>query len=157
CEAWATKAPERVAPRPVERAWLTAVERSGLGGEQLLSAVLAAVGRDPDFGRGKAMNLDRWLDEGRYEAWPSSEPAAAPAAGSAIWAGPAEVATTVAAAMGPAAVASYLNRAGWDGGRSVISAATTVAAERLRDGAGSALRAIGVRVEHGISGSAQHG
>lgn len=157
CEAWATKAPERVAPRPVERAWLTAVERSGLGGEQLLSAVLAAVGRDPDFGRGKAMNLDRWLDEGRYEAWLSSEPAACPASPPAVWAGPPEVASTVKAVMGASAVESYLTRAGWDGGRSVIIAATTVAAERLRDGAGSALRAIGVRVEHGTSGSAQHG
>src|SRR5690606_12953164 len=104
CEAWATKAPERVAPRPVERAWLTAVERSGRGGEQLLSAVLAAVGRDPDFGRGKAMNLDRWLDEGRYEAWLSSEPAACPASPPAVWAGPPEIASTVKVMMGASAV-----------------------------------------------------
>lgn len=155
CEAWATKAPERVAPRPVERAWLTALERSGLTAEQLLAAVLAAVARDPDFERGKAMNLDRWLDEGRYEPWLSAQVEATPALASTAWAGPAEVAVAVAGAMGPAAVTSYLGRARWDAVRRAVIAANSVADERLREGAGSALLAIGVRVE--LGGSAQHG
>jgi hypothetical protein len=156
CEAWAEKAPERVAARHVERAWLTAVERSGISADQLLGAVLAAVARDPDFGRGKAMNLDRWLDEGRFEAWLSiAEPTMA--AASSVWAGPQGVAVAVAGAMGSAAIAAYLGQAQWDDGRQAVITATSIGAQRLSAGAGQALKAIGVTVESGGQGSVRHG
>ncbi|WP_312126547.1 helix-turn-helix domain-containing protein [Brevundimonas sp.] len=156
-EAWATKAPERVAPRPVERAWLTAIERDGLSHDQLLGAVLAAVGRDPDFARGKAMNLDRWLDEGRYEPWLSALPAHGAAVAPPVWAGPANVAVAVAGAMGPAAVSSYLGTAGWDDVNKTVLAAHAFAQARLAEGAGRALKAIGVSVSVGSNGSARNG
>lgn len=92
-----------------------------------------------------------------YEPWLSVEPAAAPATGGAIWAGPAEVAVAVATSMGTAAVASYLNRAGWDDERRVVLASTSVAAERLREGAGRALRALRATVEVGGQGGVRHG
>ena len=157
CEAWGEKAPERVAPRHVERAWLTVIERSGVSDDQLLSAVLAAVARDPDFGRGKAMNLDRWLDEGRFEAWLPMAGAATGATASSLWAGPQGVAVAVAGAMGEAAVASYLGQARWDGERRAVLAYTSFAAQRLRDGAGQALQALRVTVEVGGQGGARHG
>lgn len=157
CEAWASKAPERVAPRPVERAWLSAIERSGLSDERLLASVLAAVARDPDFGRGKAMNLDRWLDDGRYEAWLPIEPVEPVAMAAGVWAGPAEIAVMVAQAMGPDAVTSYLAQARWDGVRRMVQVATGMALERLSDGAGRALKAAGIGVERMAAGGARHG
>lgn len=157
CEAWGDKAPERVAPRHVERAWLTVIERSGVSDDQLLGAVLAAVARDPDFGRGKAMNLDRWLDEGRYEPWLSLAGEAPAATASSVWDGPQDVAVAVVGAMGAAAVPSYLGQAQWDGERRVVLAFTSFAAQRLREGAGQALRALRVTVEVGGQRSVRHG
>lgn len=147
-EAWASKAPERVSPRHVERAWLSAIERSGVTAPRLLSAVRACVARDPDFGRDRAMNLDRWLDESRFEVWLPDDGAEAQAPATVGWAGPAKVREVVTRAMGPNAVASYLDRAGWDGAGSAVLAATKTAADRLRDGAGRELTGIGVRIEH---------
>lgn len=157
CEAWAAKAPERVAPRHVERAWLTAMERSGVSSDQLLGAVLAAVARDPDFERGRAKNLDLWLDEGRHEAWLPLAGEASTATASSVWAGPQDVAVAVVGAMGAAAVPSYLGQAQWDGERRVVLAFTAFAAQRLRAGAGQALRALRVTVEVGGQGSVRHG
>lgn len=157
CEAWASKAPERVAPRPVDRAWLSALERSGLSDEQLLAAVIGAVARDPDFARGKAMNLDRWLDEDRYEAWLSVEPVAAAPDATSIWSGPAQVAVIVAREMGDTAVSSYLARAGWDAERQTVITATSVAQTRLMEGAGSALKAAGISVVAASTGGARNG
>lgn len=156
CEAWAAKAPERVAPRHVERAWLTAMERSGVSADQLLGAVLAAVARDPDFDRGRAKNLDLWLDEGRHEAWLSAGSEASVTA-SSVWSGPQDVAVAVVGAMGPAAVPSYLGQARWDEERRVVLAFTEFAAQRLRAGAGQALQALRVTVEVGRQGSVRHG
>nr|WP_315051295.1 hypothetical protein [uncultured Brevundimonas sp.] len=147
-EAWASKAPERVSPRHVERAWLSAIERSGVTAPRLLSAVRACVARDPDFGRDRAMNLDRWLDEDRFEVWLPDDLAEAQAPATVGWAGPAKVRDVVTRAMGPNAVASYLDRAGWDGSVSAVLAATKTAADRLRDGAGRELTGIGVSIEH---------
>ncbi|RZJ19110.1 MAG: helix-turn-helix domain-containing protein [Brevundimonas sp.] len=146
--AWAAKAPERVSPRQVERAWLAAMERSAMTPERLLSAVRAAVARDPDFARDRAMNLDRWLDEDRFEVWLPDDDALAQAPVAAGWSGPRQVRDVVVSAMGDAGAASYLNPARWDETRRVVQAATSVAATRLIDGAGRALKAIGVSVEH---------
>jgi len=140
----------------VERAWADAEARSGLTGERMLGAVLTAVARDPDFGRGKAMNLHRWLDEGRFVAWLTEGPIASATPVSA-WDGPAEVEAAVVSTLGAAGVASYLRSAGWDGDRRTVMAATSIAGQRLRDGAGQALKAIGVRVEIAAAGSARHG
>jgi len=145
-KVWATKAPERVAPIHVERAWTDAVQRTGESDDRLLSAVRAAVSRDPDFGRGKAMNLDRWLDEGRFMAWLPDDGAVAQAPALSGWAGPETVRAAVEATMGAAAVASYLNRARWDAEGSAVIAATKMAADRLRDGAGRVLKTLGVTV-----------
>jgi len=154
--AWSGKAPERVSPDRVERAWAAAVTRTGFASGQLLTAVRAAVARDPDFGRGKAMNLDRWLDEGRFASWLK---AAAPdaTAGSArkIWAGPEAVRDAVADAMGAGAVVSYLDPATWDGEAKAILTAGRTAADRLRQDAGRALKALGIKVE--FVGSAARG
>lgn len=151
---WAGKAPERVAPVHVERAWLDAVRRTGESDARLLSAVRAAVSRDPDFGRGKAMNLDRWLDEGRFMAWLPDDGAVAQGPAASGWMGPDTVRAAVEAAMGTAAVASYLAPATWDEGLGAIVAATRMAADRLREGAGRALKALGVTV---MTRGAAHG
>lgn len=156
-KAWATKAPERVAPPRVEAAWSAAIERSGESGDRLLSAVRACVARDPDFGRGKAMNLDRWLDEDRYRSWLPDDGALAQAPVVAGWAGPDNVRAAVLGAMGEAGVANYLRWAGWDAASQTVMAATRIGGERLRAGAGSALKAIGVKVEIAAAGSARHG
>lgn len=153
-KAWATKAPERVAPPRVEASWLNAVERSRETDDRMLSAVRACVARDPDFGRGKAMNLDRWLDEDRFMAWLADDGALAQAPIVLGWAGPANVKAAVMDAMGEAGVASYLNHAGWDEGLCAVVAATKIGAQRLTDGAGSALKALGVRV---MTKGAAHG
>jgi len=155
---WAEKAPERVSPVRVEVAWSAATERTGVQPDALLAAVTAAVRRDPDFGRGKAMNLNRWLDESRFLAW-RAEGEAAPAPGRAIWSGPAAMAAAVAAVMGPEARASYFDPARWDEGRRVVLTRTGYAADRLRALAGQALRGLGVTIESeaaGVSGG-QHG
>lgn len=153
-KAWATKAPERVAPPRVEASWLNAVERSRETDDRMLSAVRACVARDPDFGRSKAMNLDRWLDEDRFMAWLPDDGALAQAPIVLGWAGPANVKAAVMDAMGEAGVASYLNHAGWDEGLCAVVAATKIGAQRLTDGAGSALKAMGVRV---MTKGAAHG
>lgn len=153
-KAWATKAPERVSPKRVEASWLNAVERSRETDDRMLSAVRACVARDPDFGRGKAMNLDRWLDEDRFMAWLPDDGALAQAPIVLGWAGPANVKAAVMDAMGEAGVASYLNHAGWDEGLCAVVAATKIGAQRLTDGAGSALKALGVRV---MTKGAAHG
>jgi len=153
-KAWATKAPERVAPPRVEASWLNAVERSRETDDRMLSAVRACVARDPDFGRGKAMNLDRWLDEDRFMAWLPDDGALAQTPIILGWAGPANVKAAVMDAMGEAGVVSYLNHAGWDEGLCAVVAATKIGAQRLTDGAGSALKALGVRV---MTKGAAHG
>ncbi len=153
-KAWATKAPERVAPKRVEASWLNAVERSRETDNRLLSAVRACVARDPDFGRDRAMNLDRWLDEDRFMAWLPDDGALAQAPLVSGWAGPAKVRDAVSGAMGEAGVVSYLNHACWDEGLGAVIAATKIGAERLRGGAGAALKALGVTV---IAKGAAHG
>lgn len=145
-KAWAVKSPERVSPKRVEAAWHAAVERSRESDDRLLSAVRACVARDPDFGRGKAMNLDRWLDEDRFMPWLPDDGALAQAPGVSGWAGPAHVRAAVLDAMGEAGVASYLNHARWDDGLGAVVAATKIGAQRLTDGAGSVLKALGVSV-----------
>lgn len=153
--AWAARAPERVSPARARAAWDVALVRSGLTSEALLAAVLAAVERDPDFPRGKAMNLDRWLAEDRFEPWLIAGAGARrgrcapaiPALPVGPWEGPAEVRAAVLAAIGPEGVASYLDPAGWSGEGRVIEARTSVAAERLRRQAGAALAQLGVTVE----------
>ena len=153
-KAWATKAPERVAPPRVEASWLNAVERSRETDDRMLSAVRACVARDPDFGRGKAMNLDRWLDEDRFMPWLPDDGALAQAPVVSGWSGPAHVRAAVLDAMGEAGVASYLNHARWDDGLGAVVAATKIGAQRLTDGAGSVLKALGVSV---ISKGTAHG
>ena len=153
-KAWAAKAPERVAPKRVEASWLAAVERSRESDDRLLSAVRACVARDPDFGRDRAMNLDRWLDEDRFMAWLPDDGALAQAPVVSGWAGPAHVRAAVLDAMGEAGVASYLNRASWDDRLGAIVAETKIGAQRLMDGAGSVLKALGVSV---IAKGAAHG
>ena len=151
---WATRAPERVSDGPVNASWASALERSGVEPERLLAAVKAAVARDPDFARGKAVGLVRWLDEGRFVGWLPEDGAMPVAAPSSGWVGPGEVRDAVAEAMGAAAVASYLNPATWDDAARAVVAATRMAADRLRDGAGRRLEAMGVRVRFG---GAAHG
>lgn len=151
--AWAGKAPERVSPVRVEASWAEASRRTGVGDEALLAAVAAAVARDPDFGRARAMNLDRWLDEDRFLPWLAEADQAAPAR--AIWVGPIEVRAAVTAAMGAPATASYLDPARWDEGRRAVVTQTRFAAERLMEGARRVLAGLEVTVE--FEGNAQRG
>lgn len=150
---WAGKAPERVSPVRVAASWAAAIERTGVEAEPMLAAVSAAVTRDPDFGRGKAMNLDRWLDEDRFLPWLDQADQAAPLR--MAWAGPDEVRRVVAEAMGPKAVASYLDPARWDEARRMVVTQTRFAAERLIEGARRALAALDVKVE--FDGSVRRG
>jgi len=146
--AWATKAPERVSPVRVRRAWEAALERTpGLDAERLLAAVNAAVRRDPDFGRNKAMNLDRWLDECRFLPWLTDGADEPGLPVRAAWQGPEDVREAVVAAMGEAAAVAYVDPASWDDPGRVILARTTVAKERLWRDARAALMRKGVTVE----------
>lgn len=150
-KAWAAKAPERVSLVKVERSWAAAIERSGRTDDQLLAAVLAAVAKDPDFGRNRAVALDRWLDEGRFEGWLLAG-ADAGGEGSAngggvVWAGPDDVRRAVADLIGPGPLASYLDPSGWDEERRMITTRTRFAADALKQSAGRALKALGVSVE----------
>ncbi|RZJ06119.1 MAG: hypothetical protein EON89_00960 [Brevundimonas sp.] len=143
---WAGKAPERVSPVRVAASWGEAIRRTGVQAEPLLAAVTAAVRRDPDFGRGKAMNLDRWLDEDRFLPWlnDDDEPAASTRA---VWTGPDDVRAAVVSAMGESGAAAYLDPARWDEGRRVIVARTTLAVDRLKAGARSAFGRMNITVE----------
>jgi hypothetical protein len=142
---WGSKAPERVSPVRVAASWDEAIRRTGVQAEPLLAAVTAAVRRDPDFGRGKAMNLDRWLAEDRFLPWlnDADETTAARAA----WSGPDDVRRAVVSAMGESGAAAYLDPARWDDGRRVIVARTALAVERLKAGARSAFRGMNITVE----------
>lgn len=150
---WSEKAPERVSPVRVERAWAEALTRTGVAADALLAAVTAAVKRDPDFRRGKAMNLDRWLDEGRFLAWLSGEDAA-PGSSRRAWPGPETVRQAVVAAMGESGAAAYLDPAGWDEPRRRVVARTGLARERLIAGAGAALAGLKIRIECEVRGGA---
>lgn len=151
--AWARKAPERVAPALVRRAWASAMERSGIGPAALAAAVTACVARDPDFARARALNLDRWLDQDRFRAWmvEADAPGQVVRAG---WAGPAEVRDLVVAVMGEAAARSYIDPAGWDGERRAVRARTGFALGKLLETVAGPLAAMDVRLEQG---GAAHG
>ena len=145
---WSEKAPERVSPPRVEAAWTRATDRTAIADGDLLAAVTAAVRRDPDFARGKAMNLDRWLDEGRFMAWLGDDAGKADQAVRVVaWEGPVEVRQAVLAVMGPGGVVSYLDPAGWDEARRVVIAHTGYALAQMRDRAGKALGDLGVSLE----------
>ncbi|MGH7021287.1 MAG: helix-turn-helix domain-containing protein [Brevundimonas sp.] len=136
-------------------AWAAAVVDAGGAGR--LTAAVRAYAVDPslkrrDFG---APSFQRWLGENRWRTWLRAE-GDAPVVVS-VWSGPEDVEAAVADAIGAAGVASYLRTAGWDGERRIVRAATSIAGQRLRDGAGSALKAIGVKVEIVAAGSARHG
>ena len=116
---------------------------------------MTAVARDPDFGRGKAMNLDRWLDEGRFQPWMAASAVGDGGSAKATWSGPASVREAVEAVMGAGAVASYLDPAKWDEARRVVLTASRLAADRLKADVGRALAASDVRIE--FAGSAPRG
>jgi hypothetical protein len=152
---WSGKAPERVSPVRVEAAWAAALDRTtDLTPERLEAAVAQAVKRDPDFGRGKAMNLDRWLDEGRFLPWLADEADEPGLPARSAWAGPENLRTAVASAMGESGAVAYLDPARWDGERSVIVARTSLARDRLRAGVKSAFGRLGVTVECEVRGGA---
>lgn len=145
-KAWASKAPERVSPVRTASAWVEAMDRTGRTSAELLIAVRAAVARDPDFGRGKAMNLHLWLNDGRFEAW-LVEGEAGEVAARCGWDGPDEVREAVAAVMQPGPMASYFEPARWDGERRAVVVRTRFAADKLAELAGRALTGLGVTVE----------
>lgn len=148
--AWARKAPERVGAKPVRSAWADALTRSKWAPSRMCAAVTACVARDPDFARGKAMNLHRWLDDARYLSWDQSaagEAARAEGSPAVAWSGPNRVREIVNAEMGERAAVSYLDPSSWDEARSVIVVRTGLACERLRDRCGPAFAAMGVTVE----------
>lgn len=150
---WAVKAPERVSPKRVEAAWAAAIDRAGVDDGAMLDAVARAVERDPDFGRGRAMNLDRWLGEDRFMAW-LAEGGLGEGAGRVEgadgrpgdWGGPEAVRAVVAGAIGAGAMASYFNPARWDPDRQAVVTRTRYAADQLRREVGSRLDAIGVSI-----------
>lgn len=144
---WSGKAPERVSPVRVEAAWAAALDRTtGLTPERLEAAVAQAVKRDPDFGRGKAMNLDRWLDEGRFAAWLGDDGDEPGLPARSAWAGPAGVRAVVVEAMGEASAVAYLDPARWDRDNREVVALTGVARDRLSTGAKAGLARLGVVV-----------
>jgi hypothetical protein len=145
-KAWASKAPERVSPVRAASAWVEAMGRTGRTSADLLIAVRSAVARDPDFGRGKAMNLHLWLNDGRFEAW-LVEGEAGEVAARCGWDGPDEVREAVAAVMQPGPMASYFDPARWDGERRAVIVRTRFAADKLAEAAGRALTGLGVSVE----------
>lgn len=152
-KAWASKAPERVSPVRTAKAWRAAMDETGRTSAQLLAAVRAAVARDPDFNRGKAMNLDRWLADGRFEGW-LVEGEGGEAVSRGGWDGPDDVRQAAAAVLGAGPLASYFDPSRWDGERRALVTRTRFAAETLRRSAGPALTAIGVTVECEKTGGA---
>mgnify|MGYP003574935900 CR=1 FL=1 len=143
---WAEKAPERVSPVRVAASWAAALERTGLDEAALLAAVVEAVKRDPDFGRDRAMNLHRWLDEDRFRMWLAERTRDAGQA-RRTWDGPEAVRDAVVAAMGESGAVAYVDPARWDEAARAVVARTATAARRLRDGAAKALKALNVRIE----------
>lgn len=134
-------------------AWAAAVVEAG--GADRLTAAVRAYAVDPslkrrDFG---APSFQRWLVENRWRTWLEGDAPVAVAG----WSGPDNVRAAVVGAMGEAGVANYLRWAGWDAASRTVMAATRIGGERLRAGAGSALKAIGVKVEIAAAGSARHG
>lgn len=148
---WASKAPERVSPPLVDAAWAAVLDRTdGLTPERLEAAVGQAVKHDPDFGRGRAMNLNRWLDENRFVPWltdDADEPGLSVRSG---WQGPADVRAAVVVAMGESAAAAYVDPSGWDGDGRTIRVRTLIARERLLANAGVDLKRLGVKVEREV-------
>jgi hypothetical protein len=145
-KGWASKAPERVAPVKVERAWRDAIDRTGRTSAELLAAVRAALAADPDFKRGKAMNLDRWLDDGRFEGWLVEGEAGVvePRAG---WVGPEDVRATAAEVMQAGQLASYFDPSRWDEEARAVVVRTRFAADKLTELVGRRLASIGVSIE----------
>lgn len=132
-------------------AWALALTEAG--GIERLTAAVRAYAADPmlkrrDYG---APSLQRWLGEGRWRAWtPEGE-----AQRRSAWDGPDNVRSVVADAMGPGAAASYVDPSAWDPVRRAVVTRTATAADRLRRGAGRALKAIGVSVQ--VRGAAHVG
>jgi len=145
-KGWASKAPERVAPVKVERAWRDAIDRTGRTSAELLAAVRAALAADPDFKRGKAMNLDRWLDDGRFEGWLVEGEAGVvePRAG---WVGPEDVRAMAAEVMQAGQLASYFDPSRWDEEARAVVVRTRFAADKLTELVGRRLASIGVSIE----------
>ena len=145
-KGWASKAPERVAPVKVERAWRDAIDRTGRTSAELLAAVRAALAADPDFKRGKAMNLDRWLDDGRFEGWLVEGEAGVvePRAG---WVGPEDVRAMAAEVMQAGQLASYFDPSRWDEEAQAVVVRTRFAADKLTELVGRRLASIGVSIE----------
>lgn len=145
--AWGRKAQPRVIPGMIDKSWPRALAVSGWTSERMAAAVTACVARNPDFERGKAVGLHKWLDERCYEVWDVTPEPADQAVRVVAWEGPAEVRQAVLAAMGQGGVVSYLDPAGWDETRRVVLAQTGHALDRLRDRVGKALADLGVGVE----------
>lgn len=146
---------QRVTSEPAARAaWAEALTPAG--GVERLTAAVRAFAADPvlkrrDYG---APSFQRWLGEGRWRAYlPATEAATV----RAVWTGPEDVAAIVGGVMGPGPLASYFEPARWDGERRAIVTRTGFAADRLRQDAGRALRAIGVSIECENGGRRGHG
>ena len=151
--AWSAKAPERASRPRAWAAWAAVMARSAMTGGRLRAAVERAVARDPDFGRGKAMNLDRWLGEDRWEPWLlelETGQRVGPAAGAAtLWDGPPEVRAAVARRLGDGAACSLIDPARWDGERRAVMTRTRYAADRLGRDMRAELAGLDVSVEFG--------
>lgn len=156
CDAWAAKAPERVSPPLSWSAWVAALERAGLSEAVLLAAVLAAVARDPDFGRGRAINLDRWLTQDRFRGWLTVAGSTAGPVTPGRWDGPAEVRAAVVDAIGEAGAVSYLDTASWVEADRAVRCRTSIGAERLRSTAGRALSTLNVTLQGPAAQPSQH-
>lgn len=146
--AWAVVAPGRLSrPRSVGP-W---VEACALVDEARLAGfALRYLAEDADVQRGRAMSLDRWLAEKRWEPWMVAPPVAAQlvAAARTPFAGPPEIRARLVAKFGEGKAVSYLDPSDWIEAGRIIEAKTGAAEGWLRGrDVAAVLEALNVKVE----------
>lgn len=160
---WPQSGLARTAARKVEPGWAAACDRHPGGEAGLEACALRYLAEDRDLKRGDhgAPGLHTWLADDRWKAWlpvgqATPSDAARRVAATAVFPD-AELRAAVAASADEAFARSYLDPAGWDAERKVLTPRTGAARERLQarvgrllSGRGVTLAAAGVRTAESV-------
>lgn len=148
--AWAGVAPGRLSRPKAVGPWAEACAK--LDELELQRRALRYLAEDPDVQRGRALSLDRWLAEERWEAWAAATTAASAlmAAARTGFAGPPDLRSALVAAFGSdgeGKAGSYLDPSNWNEAGRCIEAKTGSAEAFLRSPrAAAVLGRFGVKV-----------